>query len=49
VPGKISKQTETPAFRIKDDWPEEMPITGAELELFEAHMLDLIAIMVQHG
>ncbi len=49
MPGKKPKKTETPAFLVKDDWPEELPITDAELELFETHLLDMISAMVQHG
>ena len=49
MPARKSKKTEVAAFRVRDDWPEILPITEAELELFEAHMLDLITIMVQHG
>jgi len=49
VPARKSKKTEVAAFRVINDWPVELPITEAELELFEAHMLDLITIMVQHG
>lgn len=51
MPGDTQKKTktETPAFRITDDWLEDMPITKAELELFKAHMLDMVATMVQHG
>ena len=49
MPGNKPKKSEIPAFRVKDDWPDELPITEAELELFETHLLDMITAMVQHG
>ena len=34
---------------VTDDWPDELPIVEAELELFERDLLDIITAMVQHG
>ncbi len=49
MPGNQPTKIEAPAFCVKDNWPEEMPITDAELDLFEEHILDIITAMVQHG
>ena len=49
MPGQTTQKTETPEIRVTDDWSEELPITDAELDLFEAHLLDMIKAMVQHG
>jgi hypothetical protein len=49
VPSQTPKRTEAKELRVIDDWPEELPITEAELDLFEAHLLDMITAMAQHG
>ena len=43
-----TKNAETDGFAITNDWPEDLPITEAELDLFETHMLDIITAMIQH-
>jgi hypothetical protein len=35
--------------KVIDDWPEDVPITEVELELFEQHMLDILTAVTQHG
>jgi hypothetical protein len=32
---------DTTAWTVTDDWPDEVPITGAELDVFEAWFGDL--------
>lgn len=46
--GQLTKKLH-PSIPVTDDWPECLPITEAELELYEHHLLDIIAAMVQHG
>ncbi len=43
------KPKDDEADKVTDDWPNELPITETELELFECHLLDIITAMVQHG
>lgn len=45
---KISKDKDL-AIAIVDDWPEDLPVTALELELFESELLDIIKAMIQHG
>ena len=47
--GQNSRKTETLDRVVTDDWLEQLPITDAELELFEVHMLDIITAMIQHS
>lgn len=35
-------------FEIVDDLPETLPVVDGELELFEAHLFDILIEMTQH-
>jgi hypothetical protein len=39
-PGRPAPE-DTTTWTVKDDWPEEVPITEAEIEVFEAWFGDL--------
>jgi len=48
VPGHEKDKIEAQSIAVTDDWPEDMPITEAEIELFERYMLDFVTAMIQH-
>lgn len=37
------------AVAVIDDWPDDLPITNAELELVERELLDIVMAMFQHS
>jgi hypothetical protein len=39
-PGRRATE-DTTAWTVKDDWPEDVPVTEAEIEVFEAWFGDL--------
>lgn len=49
MPGHTREQNDSRAVMVTDDWPDSLPITEEELDLFEAHFLDIVTAMIQHG
>lgn len=35
-------------FEVADDLPDTLPVLEGELELFEAHLFDILVEMTQH-
>jgi len=49
VAGSLSRSPDgSQAAVVTDDWPAELPILDAELELLRAEALDILAALLDH-
>ncbi|HEY9079476.1 hypothetical protein [Magnetovibrio sp.] len=49
MPNSTATESKVSDTSVSTNWPDELPVVDAEMDLFEEHLLDILTAMFQHG